>query len=108
MQIRLVAILFLLSISTVFGQKTIILKATPITKADFSKHLSVIDLISKPTTKIKLHGITKLKTAKRTFVWRDDGEFFQYIYEGDLKDDPIAAIHEIETNSERYYLGSAE
>ncbi len=96
--------LLFLATSTTYAQKNIIKKATPITKAEFNKHIPAIDLITKPLLKLKSHGVIELKTAKNKFVFKDNGEFLQYIYEGDLNTNSVAVIHEIETNTERYYL----
>lgn len=84
-------------------KKTIIKKTIPITKVEFNKHIPVIDLITTPF-KLKSHGIIRLKAGKKNLVYKDNGEFLQYICEGDLNANSIAVIHEIETNDEHYYL----
>lgn len=102
MKFRIALILSIIT-STVFAQKTVIRKAVPITKTEFNKHLAVINLITKPTSKLKSHGIIKIKTAKKTIVLKDDGEFLQYEYIGDLKDS-IAVIYKSETNEQKCLL----
>jgi hypothetical protein len=104
MKRKIIFILLLFSSSSIVAQKSIIRKTLIITKAEFNDHIPVIDLIVKSSTKRKSHGIIKLKTSKKTFVLKDDGEFLQYVYEGDLKGYPIAVVHEIESNSEEYYF----
>jgi hypothetical protein len=96
-----IAIILSLVASTVFAQKTVIIKVVPITKAEFNKHLAVINLITKPVSNLKSRGIIRIKTAKKTIVLKDDGEFLQFEHVGNIKDS-IVVIHELEPNTERY------
>lgn len=99
-----VTIILLIFTTSVFAQKRKILKFTPISQVEFSKHLPVINIIAKPMKNIKTNGIIEIKTSKKTYLLKDDGEMLQYLYEGELKGYPITIIHEIEPNSEEYYF----
>lgn len=65
-----------------FTQQRNYQKEVQISKQEFNKHLPVFDFLSKPLKKIKINGIIKIKTQKKTITLKDDGEMLQYRYEG--------------------------
>ena len=97
----IVFFLIICSITTV-AQKKNCSKVTAITKVEFDEHLPVVNLITKPKTQYKVKGVIQFKTANKTIILKDDGEMKQYVYEGDL--DGLTVIHELEPNTEEYYL----
>ncbi|MBS1529854.1 MAG: hypothetical protein JSU01_06075 [Bacteroidetes bacterium] len=86
-----------------FSQSIIYKDVTDISKQEFDKHLPVIHLLSK-TSQEKVHHKIVITTVKRTIVLKDDGEMKEYRYVGDLKNDHLAVIHELEPNTEEYYF----
>lgn len=101
---NIIAFVLILCAGSVIAQKKDYKTLTAITKTTFDKHLPIIDLIIKPKTEHKIKGVIRIKTSKRTFVLKDDGEFRQYVYEGELSGSDIIVIHELEPNTEEYYL----
>jgi hypothetical protein len=79
-------------------------KIVSIRSAEFNRHLPVVTLISKPFKSLKIRGIIRIKTSKKAFVFKDDGEMQQYKYEGELSNGQLVLIHELEPNTEEYYL----
>ena len=100
---RLILGLFLWA-SLSYGQKTIIKTPIAINKALFDKHLPPIDLIKKSKEIHKNGGIIRVKTAGKTVVLKDDGEFLEYTYVGNLAGGKVAVINILEPNDEYYYL----
>jgi hypothetical protein len=91
--------------SALFAQKKAITPVVAISKAEFNKHLPSINLVVKAAGRQhKINGTIKIKTATKTILLKDDGELLQYRYEGALKGSQLIVIHELEPNTEEYYL----
>ena len=87
-----------------FAQQKNYQKLVQISPVEFDKHLPEYTFIEKPMKRIKSQGIIRIKTAHKTIVLKDDGEFVEYRFEGYIKDTPLMLIHKLEPNTEEYYF----
>ena len=102
---KLISTIFLLLIAClVYSQNIKYKKAISITKAEFEKHLLNKNVFFKTAEVKKAHGIIRIKFPNKQLVLKDDGEMQSYKYEGNLKETPLILIHELEPNTEEYYL----
>jgi len=87
-----------------YGQKIVIKTPIAINKALFERHLSPINLIKKSKEIHKNGGIIRIKTVGKTIALKNDGEFLEYTYVGNLAGGKVAVINILEPNDEYYYL----
>src|SRR5579872_5305917 len=87
-----------------FAQSIVYKDVSEISKTEFQKRLQSPNLLYKLSGQKGLRGRILIKTLKKNIVLKDDGEMKEYIYSGDLKGTYLALIHELEPNTEVYYL----
>lgn len=90
--------------SMAIAQKVIIMKPVAIIRAEFKKHLPQQNNIQPLVANRSSRGVIRIKTPNKTIILKNDGEFKEYKYEGELKGYPIIVVHELEPNTEEYYL----
>src|ERR1700753_3841297 len=76
--------------------------------SEFAHHQPAFNFIKKPNGQLKHKGIIRIKTGSKNIVLKDDGEFKEYEYMGELTIAPLILIHESEPNTEEYYLINKE
>jgi hypothetical protein len=100
-------IVFLYS-SCLHAQNDIDKRFIKISQAEFNGHLPPINFLTKSKIRQKLKGIIRIKTPHKTIVLKDDGEMLEYRFEGYVKNTPMILIHQLEPNTEEYYLINKE
>jgi len=107
---KILILLFLLTsfLPGLIFQKNSYKSCVKISRSEFEHHQPVFSFIKNSKRSIKHNGIIRIKTANKNIVLKDDREFQEYRYLGELTTAPFILIHELEPNTEEYYLINKE
>ncbi|WP_426670327.1 hypothetical protein ACPPVU_03580 [Mucilaginibacter sp. McL0603] len=103
---KVISLLILLSVMSIssYLQKNKYKSCIKIGHVEFAHHQAYFNFIKKANVQIKHNGVIRIKTDVKDVVLKDDGEFKEYKYVGELNTPLLILIHELEPNTEEYYL----